>query len=394
MLEHLRIVELGQVIAGTVGGMILADLGAEVIKVERPGGGDPGRRPAVYGIGDRSAIHLTFNRNKKSIGLDLKSDAGREVLLDLVRQSDAVIENFRPGVLDRLGIGFERLRQENDELVLVSVSGFGSDSHYRDLPAYDLIMQAMSGHMRIMGEPGRPPVIMGIPLADIVAGVYSSIAVLAGVESRRANGGHGLHFDMAMLDVMLAMLAHVGTLHLNTGKEQEPQGSAHPFITPWQAFRCADGEYIVVAPREQHFWELLVQTLDLPELARPEYGDAISRHEYRDELLPMLEHAFEERTSDQWIERLRDAGVPVAPVNRMGDIFSDPHAKQRQMIQTYGLDGEQVKVVGNPIRLENDLAPPPRPAPPVGADTDHVLGELLGYDADAIRRLRDESIVS
>lgn len=393
MLEHLRIIELGQVIAGTVGGMILADLGAEVIKVERPGGGDPGRRAAVYGMGERSAIHLTFNRNKKSIAIDLKRPEGREVLCDLVRHADAVVENFRPGVLTRLGVDFEQLRTYNEDLILVSVSGFGSDSPYGGLPAYDLIMQAMSGHMSIMGEPGRPPVIMGIPLADIVAGVYSTIAVLAGIEARRAGGG-GAHFDMAMLDVMLAMLAHVGTLHLNTGREQEPQGSAHPFITPWQAFRCADDRYVVVAPREQHFWTRLVEVLGVPELSRPEYDDAISRHEHRGELLPTLEAAFEQKSADAWIELLRGAGVPVAPVNKMADIFSDPHTKQRQMVQAYELGGDEIRVVGNPVRLENEALAAPDPAPPVGADTDVVLGELLGYGDDAIAALRETGVVS
>lgn len=387
MLDHLRIIELGQVIAGTVGGMILADLGAEVIKVERPRGGDPGRRAAVYGIDDTSAIHLTFNRNKKSVAIDLKSAHGRDVLFDLVRHADAVVENFRPGVLARLGVDFDQLQQHNEDLVLVSVSGFGADSPYRGLPAYDLIMQAMSGHMSIMGEPGRPPVIMGIPLADLVAGVFSAIAVLAGIEGRRATGG-GRHFDMAMLDVMLAMLAHVGTLHLNTGREQEPQGSAHPFITPWQAFRCADNQYVVVAPREPHFWTLLVDVLDRHELARPEFDDAISRHEHRDELLPVLEQAFREKTADEWIDLLREAGVPVAPVNTMGEIFTDPHTKQRGMVQSYQRDGDEIRVVGNPIRLEGTLSRQPAPAPAVGADTDAVLGELLGYDDDAIRALR------
>ena len=183
MLEGLRVVELGQVIAGTFGGMILSDLGAEVLKVEPPSG-DAGRRSAIYGVGEESAIHLTLNRNKRSVVIDLKTDRGREVLLDLVRSADAVVENFRPGVIDRLGVGWERMREANPEVVLVSVSGFGAVGPYRDHPAYDLILQAMTGHMSIMGEPDRPPVIMGIPVADLLAGLFSAVAVLAGVEGR------------------------------------------------------------------------------------------------------------------------------------------------------------------------------------------------------------------
>ena len=392
MLEHLRVVELGQVLAGTVGGMILADLGADVVKVERLAG-DPGRGAAVYGMSGESAIHLTVNRNKRSIALDLKQPEGRRILLDLVASSDALIENFRPGVLDRLGIGIDELTKVNPDLVVVSVSGFGADSPYRDLPAYDLIMQAMSGHMRIMGEPDRPPVIMGVPLADIMAGVYSSIAVLAGLEGRRGGQEAPVQFDLAMLDVMLALLNHVGTFHLNTGLEQEPQGSAHPFITPWQAFRCADGEYLVVAPREQHFWERLCECLDLEELARPEYADAISRHAHRDELLPVLEQAFERRTQDHWLTLLRDAGVPAAPVNEMGDIFSDPHVEQRQMVRSYELGGQDVRVVGSPFRVVGQKSPSPRPAPSVGGHTDELLRTELGYEHERVEQLRRDGVV-
>jgi len=392
LLGNVRVVELGQVIAGTVGGMILADLGADVIKVERPQG-DPGRRSAVYGIGDESAIHLTLNRNKRSVALDLKSEAGRAILLDLVARADAVIENFRPGVLERLGVGFDELRAVNPSLVLVSVNGFGADSPYRDFPAYDLIMQAMSGHMSIMGEPGRPPVIMGIPLADLIAGVYSSIAVLAGLVGRGQTEG-ATHFDLAMLDVMVSMLAHVGSLHLNTGMEQEPQGSSHPFITPWQAFRCADGRYVVVAPREEHFWERLCDCLALEELKRPEYADAVSRQRHRRVLLPVLEAAFEERSSEEWLVRLRDAGVPVAPVNNLAEIFSDPHVEQRDMVAAYDLDGRTIRVVGDPFTIVGQSKRSPRAAPAIGADTDDVLLHDLGYDRDEVDRLRNDSVVA
>jgi CoA:oxalate CoA-transferase len=392
MLSHLRVVELGQVIAGTVGGMILADLGAEVIKVE-PLSGDAGRRSAVYGVGPHSAIHLMFNRSKKSIGIDLKQPRGRQVLLDLVARSDAVVENFRPGVMERLGVGFEDLRRVKEDLVLVSVSGFGADGPYRDYPAYDLIMQAMSGHMSIMGEPGRPPVIMGIPIADIIAGVYSAIAVLAGVEGRRESGS-GAHFDIAMLDVMVAMLAHVGTLYLNTGIEQQPQGSAHPFITPWQAFRCSDGEYLVVAPREEHFWQKLAECLNLPELSLPEYADAVSRQDHRDRLLPILCAAFEARPMEEWLATLRAAGVPVAPVNKTSQVFADPHIRHREMVQSYDLGDATFKVIGNPLRIEGRAEPSPGRAPQLGADTDSIVAGLLEYDPEALAELRRDGVIA
>jgi crotonobetainyl-CoA:carnitine CoA-transferase CaiB-like acyl-CoA transferase len=391
MLEHLRIVELGQVIAGTFGGMILSDLGADVIKVEPPSG-DAGRRPAIYGIGDESAIHLTHNRNKRSVVLDLKTQDGREVLFDLVRTADAVVENFRPGVIDRLGVGFDRMREVNPGVVLVSVSGFGQESPYRDLPAYDLILQAMTGHMSIMGESGRPPVIMGIPVADLLAGVFAAIAVLAGVEGSRARGT-GEHFDVAMFDVMVEMLAHVGTLYLNTGQDQEPRGSAHPFITPWQAFRCADDAYIVVAPREEHFWTKLRAALGDPEgLARPEFDEARSRQSHREELLPLLEGIFARRDSREWLETLQAAGVPAAPVNRMPEVFDDPHVAARRMVRSFSLDDAPVKAVGNAIKVLGNEEPQAIAPPALGGDTEAVLRTVLGYDQARIERLRDAGV--
>jgi crotonobetainyl-CoA:carnitine CoA-transferase CaiB-like acyl-CoA transferase len=379
VLEHVRIVELGQVIAGTFGGMILSDLGARVIKVEPPAG-DAGRRAAIYGIDDQSSIHLTHNRNKKSIVLDLKNPAGREVLLDLVRHADAVVENFRPGVIDRLGVGFDVLRETNPEVVLVSVSGFGLNSPYRDLPAYDLILQAMTGHMSIMGEPARPPVIMGIPVADLLSGVFSAVAVLAGIEGRRQTG-RGEHLDVAMFDVMVEMLAHVGTLFLNTGQDQEPQGSGHPFITPWQAFRCADGAYVVVAPREEHFWRKLCDALGVPELSDdPDFARAEARQANRVRLVPILERIFRGRDAASWLETLRGAGVPAAPVNRMPEVFADPNIEARGMVRTFEVDGRAIRAVGNAIKVEGRPEPPAAAPPRLGGDTEEILRSVLGYD--------------
>jgi CoA:oxalate CoA-transferase len=384
VLEHLRIVELGQVIAGTFGGMILADLGAEVVKVEPPTG-DAGRRGAIYGIGDDSAIHLTHNRNKRSVVLDLKVPAGRQALLDLVAAADVVVENFRPGVMERLGIGFDDLRAVNDDVVLVSVSGFGRTSPYREAPAYDLILQAMSGHMAIMGEPDRPPVIMGIPIADLLAGVFAAVAVLAGVASRDRTGS-GRHLDVAMLDVMVEMLAHVGTLYLNTGTEQEPQGSSHPFITPWQAFRCGDGAYVVVAPREEHFWRRLATAIGRPDLADdPAYADARSRQANRDVLLPLLDRIFAERPAAAWLADLAAAGVPASPVNRMSEVFADPHVQARSMVVEY--PGTGVRAVGNAIKVVDGEDGRVSAPPELGADTLAVLGSLPGYDEARLAEL-------
>ena len=324
--------------------------------------------------------------------IDLKTERGREVLLDLVRSADAVVENFRPGVIDRLGVGWERMREANPEVVLVSVSGFGAVGPYRDHPAYDLILQAMTGHMSIMGEPDRPPVIMGIPVADLLAGLFSAVAVLAGVEGRRRTGV-GRHFDIAMFDVMLEMLAHVGTLFLNTGIDQEPQGSAHPFITPWQAFRCADDRYVVVAPREEHFWTRLCEALGAPDLATdPAFADAKARQANRDVLLPRLEEIFRRKDAAFWLRELQAAGVPAAPVNRMGDMFEDPHVRARTMIRSFPMDGREVRAVGNAIKVEGEAEREATPPPDLGQDTADVLRSVLGYDDDTIAVLEAKGV--
>jgi CoA:oxalate CoA-transferase len=391
VLEHLRIIELGQVIAGTFGDMILSDLGANVIKVEPPAG-DPGRRSAIYSIREESAIHVMHNRNKKSIVLDLKTEGGRQTLFDLVRSADAVVENFRPGVLTRLGVDYDRMREANPEIILVSISGFGLDSPYRDLPAYDLILQAMTGHMSIMGEPGRPPVIMGIPIADLLAGLFAALAILVGVEGRRQHG-RGEHFDLAMFDVMVEMLAHVGTLYLNSGLDQQPQGSAHPFITPWQAFRCRDGVYIVVAPREEHFWTRLCEAIGRPDLAqRPEFADARSRQARRDELLPLLEEVFLGKDAGEWLEILRTWGVPAALVNRMPAVFEDPHVSARQMIQSFRMRDGIMHAVGNAIKIAGRPERPSTPPPSLGGDTEEILLSLLDYGPERIAQLEREGV--
>jgi crotonobetainyl-CoA:carnitine CoA-transferase CaiB-like acyl-CoA transferase len=246
----------------------------------------------------------------------------------------------------------------------------------------------MTGHMSIMGEAGRPPVIMGIPVADLLAGVFAAIAVLAGVEGTRARG-RGDHFDVAMFDVMVEMLAHVGTLFLNTGQDQEPRGSAHPFITPWQAFRCADDAYIVVAPREEHFWTKLRGALGDPEeLARPEFDEARSRQDHRDELLPLLEGIFARRDSREWLQTLQGAGVPAAPVNRMPEVFDDPHVEARGMIRSFSLGDVPVRAVGNAIKVVGTEEAPAVAPPALGSDTEAVLRTVLGYDEGRIERLR------
>lgn len=386
MLDRLRVLELGQVIGGTIGGMILADLGADVIKVERPEG-DAGREPSIYGLAGESAVHLTYNRNKSSIALDLKVDQGRDTFLALVSKSDAVIENFRPGVLDRLGVGPDALRRANSNVVIVSVTGFGQTGRHRDHPAYDLIIQALSGHLSTLGTAGEPPVLTGVPFADVLAGMYSAIAVLAGV-SDKAAATTSRHFDISMLEVMTATLGHLATMQLNGSTPEPPAGHAHPSITPWQAFKCADGRYIVIAPRERHFWHGLRGALGVPELMQSAYEDPTARHAARATIVPLMEKAFAQRTAADWITALQLAGVPAAPVNDLADAMDNPHLRDRGAIERSTGRGPSVRLAATPLRRMGDAPAPMKTAPALGVDGADVLRRVLDLEESAIDRLR------
>ena len=245
-----------------------------------------------------------------------------------------------------------------------------------------------------MGEPGRPPVIFGIPLADIQAGVFAAVAVLAAVAGR-GESGEGVHVDLSMFDIMVSLLGHVGTLFLNTGIEQTPQGSAHPFITPWQAFKCADGAYIVVAPREERFWQQLVEALDVDSLRAPEYATATSRTLHRDSVLEILSTIFLEQPSTAWLSLLEGADVPVAPVRGMPQVFADPVLVERGLMkEVTSRTGETLRMVGNALKVDAASLPEPRYAPALGADTDEILGDLLEYSKSRIDELRERRVVT
>lgn len=389
MLKGYRILDLGQVIAGTIPGLVFADMGAEVIKIEPPQG-DLGRNPAIAGIGDVSSILLTFNRGKKSVVLDLKTEEGKAVFLDLVEVSDAVVTNFRPGTMDRLGLGFEVMKKRNPELVYVESSGYGDTGPWRDKPAFDLVQVAVSGHMSITGEPNRPPARPGSPMADISSSLYSTIACMAGLLAKAK--GHGpAHLEVAMFDVQLAMLGYISTMYLNRGDIPEPPGSAHEYMVPYQAFPTATG-YIVLSPREERFWRKMCEAMGIPEYGNdPRFKTNDLRSENRAELLPVMEKILREKPAEEWIEIFENAGVPSAPVNTIDRALDNEQVKEREMIRQYEYPGSgTVKVVGNPIRdLTLPRNPDPEPAPVLGGQTERVLCDVLGYSEERIRALLD-----
>jgi crotonobetainyl-CoA:carnitine CoA-transferase CaiB-like acyl-CoA transferase len=392
-LEGVRILELGQIIAGTYGGQVLSDLGAEVIKVETPDG-DLGRNPSVAPYRGASALFLTLNRNKQSIVINLKSEQGRQVFYDLVKVCDVVIDNFRPGVLERLQIDYATLSRINPRLIQCSITGFGSEGAYRSYPALDINIQAISGHMAITGEPGRPPVRVGIPLADMSGGIYSCKGILAALFDRERSGS-GRRIELSMFDCMLSLLGYIGTLWLTDGELPQPPGSAHDYTVPWQAFAARDG-FVVVATRQEVFWRRLCEVLEMPALADdPRFVTNAERVRNRTALLPELERLFLGRTVDDWLARLRAAEVPAAPVNNLDRAFAEPPVAEREMIVEYDHpEVGRVRLPGNPIKMSGMASTPSRAAPQLGQHTDAVLERLLGISGARLARLREAGAVA
>ena len=391
MLSGITVLELGQVIAGTYGGMILADLGAEVIKIEPPWG-DAARNPNITPVGDESAIHLQMNRGKKSMVLDLKSAKGREVLHDLVAGADAVIDNFRPGVMARLEMDHESLRRHNPRIITASVTGFGATGPASGRPAFDLVVQAYSGLLDMTGPAGGPPARVGIPLADICGGIFTALAVLVSLVGRERHG-EGRHADVSMLDSLVSMLSYDAFDHLNTGAVVRRRGTAHAHIVPWQAFEAKDG-YMVVAVRGNTFWRNLCDAIGRPDLKDdPRTRDNAARLEHREYVVQILAEAFARRTRDEWMEVTEKYDLPVAPVNDIAQVFRDPQIRARKMVR-----GQRHPTVGevfyppSPMKITG-WEFPNLPAPGLGEHTIMVLEDRLSYSVEVIDELVAQGVV-
>jgi len=391
-LEGVRILELGQIIAGTYGGQVLSDLGAEVIKIETPEG-DLGRIPSVAPYRGHSGLFLTFNRNKESVVINLKTEEGRKLLYDLVKVADVIIDNFRPGVLERLKIDYETLKAINPRIIQCSVTGFGESGEYRDFPAVDIIIQSIAGYMAITGEPGRPPVRTGIPIADLAGGIFSCKAILAALYSREKTG-EGRRIELSMFDGLLNLLTYMGTMWLTNGELPQPPGSSHEYTVPWQAFRVKDG-YVVIATRQDNFWRKLCAALNRPDLAADtRFTTNADRVAHRDILVPILEDILATRTVDEWMKDLRAHEVPAAPVNNMDRAFAEPPVAERDMIVEYDHpEAGRVRLPGNPIKMSGMEGTISKPAPLLGEHTDAVLDRLLGLSTGEIEALRKAGAV-
>jgi len=392
-LAGLKVIELAHIMAGPVCGRMLADLGADVIKVERIPGGDASRGFVPPDVGGESAAFMMLNRNKRGIAVDLKTEGGREVVRRLARRSDVLIENYRAGTLERLGLGYEALKAENRGLVLCEISGFGRTGPYADVGGFDLIAQGYSGLMSITGEgPGRAPVKCGPPLTDITAGILGALGVLAALIHRQATG-EGQRVDTSLFEAGITQTYWQAAIALAGGGSPGPLGSAHPLSAPYQAFEARDG-WVNVGASSEETWKRLIEVLGQRELGDdPRFRTNADRMGHLRELVALLAPEFKKRSTSDWVEALERAGVPAGPVLTIREMLDHPQTAAREMLtEVPHARLGAVPTLGFPIRLTATPAEVRRGAPVLGEHTREVLTEL-GYDDGEIGRLAESGAV-
>ena len=382
-LSGVKVIDLSHVMAGPACTLLLADMGADVVKVEKIPGGDDAHRMLPPAIGDESAAFLMMNRNKRGMAVDLKTEAGRQALLRVLEDADVLVENYRRGTMERMGLGYEALHALNPRLIYCTISGFGRTGPYADRGGFDLVAQGMSGLMSITGEgPGRPPVKVGSPITDITAGILACVGILAALYSR-ASTGKGQLVDTSLFEAGIMHTYWQSAICFATGTPPGAMGSAHPLNAPYQAFRTADG-WITVGAANQTNWERLLDALGAQELGNdPRFALNAGRMGHLPELTVELTHYFERASSAEWLARLEKAGVPAGPVLDVKQMHSDPQALARKMIvETTHSTAGKVKGIGLPIKFSETPGNMTRPAPKFGQHTRDVLREHGFSDAE------------
>ena len=391
-LDGIRVVDLSRVLAGPYCTLLLADMGAEVVKVEEPGKGDDTRAWPPF-AGGESTYFMSVNRGKKSLTLNLKAAGGQAVLRRLCESADVLLENFRPGTLERLGFGYEAVRAWNPRLVYCSISGFGESGPEAGRPGYDLIVQGESGIMDLTGFPDGPPVKVGNSIADLASGAMAAHGITLALFARERTG-QGQKVEIAMLEVMAALLTYQGQGYLATGKSPRRRGNQHPSIVPYEVFEAADG-YLTVGVANNSLWTRFCQALGRPDLAAdPRFDTEARRVEHRDTLVPLLAGVFAGAPVATWLERLGRAGVPAGKIKAVGEVLESPHLRARgALVSITHPTAGAMRMVGPPIRLHGTPGEATAPAPLLGEHTEEVLGKVLGYSAEAIAGLRAEGAI-
>jgi len=391
-LHGIRVIDLTRVIAGPFSAMLLADLGADVIKIESPGKGDQTRHQGG-GQNGLSWYFASFNRNKRAITLDMRSPEGLNVLKDLLRQADVLVENFRPLVLEKMGLSQEVLAELNPRLIVCSISGYGQHGPYRDRPAFDFIAQALSGFMSANGNPEDKPLRSGLPISDLVAGLYAALAVTAALVKQKDPEAKGERIDVALVDSIMSFGAYFMVEYLATGQEMARGGNDHPVVAPYGLYTASDGD-LAIAPSNDLMYERLVTALEMPELlSDPRFSTNADRMANRTQINALISERLAKAPRSFWIERLNGAGVPCGRVHSFEEAVADPQAKARDMILTVPHPGRgDVRMLGFPMKLKQSPCILRHPAPEMGAHSRELLDEL-GYSAERKETLLNAGVV-
>jgi crotonobetainyl-CoA:carnitine CoA-transferase CaiB-like acyl-CoA transferase len=368
-------------LTGDYAAMLLGDLGAEVIKVESPGTGDPLRQMPPHFLEGESAYFLSINRNKKSIVLDMKNPDEKITFYELVKKSDVVFDNFRPGILEKLGADYESLKQHNPKIICCSISSYGKTGPYKEQPGFDLVLQALSGAMSITGDPGHAPVRMGIPMGDLAGSMFAVFSITSALHHRNETG-EGANIDISLLDALTSMLTYVAEYYFIGNQISKPIGSGHMSVVPYRAYETKNG-YIVIAVFVEKFWQILCDVIGESHLGSDEkYNSTAKRLENREEVDKLLDWKFKTKTKEEWIKLLHEAGVPAAPVNRIDEVFKNEQVLARDMlVEVDHPKGGKIKMIGNPVKVQG-VQDEFKSSPLLGEHTDEVLEKVLGKKKD------------
>jgi crotonobetainyl-CoA:carnitine CoA-transferase CaiB-like acyl-CoA transferase len=392
-LAGLRVLDLSRVLAGPLAAQTLADMGAEVIKVERPGMGDETRGfPPFSASGAYSSYFGSVNRGKRSVTVNIDTAEGREIVRELADRCDVLIENFKAGSLEKMGLDFAALSASNPRLIYCSITGFGQNGPHRHRAGYDVVIQAMGGLMSLTGESAGEPVKAGVAIADVTCALYAVSAILAALYERERSQV-GQHIDLALLDVQIASLVNHGSSFLMTGKVPERHGNAHTSIVPYQVFETAKGSIVIACANDGQF-EKVATIVGLPELANdPRYGTNAARVRNREELIFLIEERLRTRPAKEWMDDLEKAGVPAGPINYLDEVFADAQIEAHDLIAEYPSQDGPIRLVGNPIRFSRTPVVRDLPPPELGVHTDAILRDVLGKSVAEIEALRNRGAI-
>lgn len=390
-LQGLKIIDLSRILSGPYCTMVLGDMGADVLKIEPPQGDDTRAWGPPF-VGTESSFYLSVNRNKRSLVLNLKTQEGKAILMELIKDADIVVENFRPGTLQKLGFGYEVLKEHNERLILASISGFGQTGPYAGRPGYDVIAQGMGGLMAITGEPDGNPVKAGFSLADIGSGMWAVIGILSALQARHLTG-KGQWVDTSLLETMISWHTYLAYGFFATGNNPKPMGGAHPSICPYQAFKALDGHFNVAVGNEAT-WHKFCQAMELDIADDPRFCNNQKRVENRKLLISMLEQIFVLKPFRHWVELLDNAGVPAGPIYQLSDLYADPQVLARDMLFTmeHPTIGE-MKQVGVPVKLSDTPGAGVLPPPLLGQHSFEILQEL-GWSEEQIIDLQQKGVIA